>query len=442
MRRLLALCLFIPILSIAVTAPVTKSYTLKNGLRLIVRVDRRAPVVLSSIWYGVGSANEWSGITGISHMLEHMMFKGTPTFPNGVLLNEVVAKGGTQNAMTSTDFTMYYQLWPKGNLSKSFEFEADRMQHLALRPQDFDKEHQVVMEERRLRTDDNPFARLYERFNAMVFVNSPYHHLPIGWMTDIKHYTLQDLKHWYDTWYVPNNALVVVVGDVDPDAVYRLAKQYFGSIPRRALPEIKPRIEISPMGKKTLVVKTAAPTPIVFMGFQVPSFVTAQAAWQPRAIKLLSIILGGNYSARMQSRLILRDHLASQVGASYDPVARHRTLFLIHAVPQHADDMQKLIAAIQKELQALASHPVTNAELNRAKARYKSTLIYGQDQLDDEMEQIAMPEIIGLPWQSVTNLSAIDAITPQQVQAVARQYLRIDHSVTATLQPTSQQQGD
>lgn len=441
MRRFLIFCLLLPALSMAASLPVTKAYTLKNGLRLIVRVDRRAPVVLSAIWYGVGSANERSGMTGISHMLEHMMFKGTSKFPNGTLLNEVVAKGGTQNAMTSTDFTMYYQLWPKANLAKSFEFEADRMQHLAMKPADFAKEHQVVMEERRLRTDDNPMARLYERFNAMAFVNGPYHHLPIGWMTDIKHLTLSNLNHWYHEWYVPNNAVVVVVGDVDPSHVYTLAQTYFGPIPHRKLPVIKPRTEITPTGKKIMVVQTAAPTPVIMIGYQVPTFVTSKTAWQPRAIKLLSIILGGNYSARLQSQLLFKQHLASQVTTYYSPLARHRTLLLIQAIPKNTKDISILIKGIQHEVHALQQHPVTVAELKRAKARYKSSLVYSQDQLDDEMQQIAVPAILGLSWKSVTNLKAIDAITSAQVQAVAQHYLNLKQSTTAILKPVSKSQG-
>lgn len=437
MRRFICLLVFLPFLSIAGTKPITKAYTLKNGLKLIVRVDRRAPVVLSSIWYNVGSGNEHSGITGISHMLEHMMFKGTQKYPTGTLIKTVVQRGGSQNAQTGFDHTMYYQLWSKENLAQSFRFEADRMQHLVFNPAEFKKEHQVVMEERRLRTDDNPIARFYERFNAALFVNSPYHHLPIGWMTDIRQLTLKDLQYWYRQWYVPNNALIVVVGDVNPAHVYALAKQYFGSIPRHVLPVVKSRTEIPPMAQKTLVMHSDAQTPIVFMGYQVPSFATTKAMWQPRALQLLATLLGDSYSSRLTKDLVIKRHLASSVSVSYNMLAKHQTGFMISAVPQRAGQEKILIVAIKTELKRLRQQRVTAAELNRAKARYRSALVFEQDKLDDQASFLAIPALSGLSWHTVYNLAAFDAITPQQIQQVVKQYLKVHASTIAILKPKS-----
>ena len=219
-------------------------YHLKNGLTLLVKEDHRAPVVISEIWYKVGSSYEPNGTTGISHALEHMMFRGTGKFGPGVLEKIVSENGGEQNAFTDSDFTAYYQKFSVDKLAVSFELEADRMRNLLLRPQDFLKEIQVVMEERRMRVDDNPQEILLERLNAAAFVASPYHHPVIGWKNDLQNMTVEDLRKWYQTWYAPNNAILVVVGDVNPNLVYQLAQTYFSNLKPIILPKIKPKKEI------------------------------------------------------------------------------------------------------------------------------------------------------------------------------------------------------
>ncbi|HDJ86948.1 MAG TPA: insulinase family protein, partial [Chromatiales bacterium] len=221
------LLLFAP----AVAAGPVHEYRLDNGLRVLVKEDHRAPVVVSQVWYKVGSGDEHGGITGISHALEHMMFQGTAKHPAGEFSRIVAANGGRENAFTGRDYTAYFQLLAKDRLPVSFELESDRMRNLSLKEADFRKEIQVVMEERRLRTDDNPQALTYERFNAAAFVSSPYHHPVIGWMDDLRNLKIGDLRAWYRRWYAPNNATLVVVGDVDPQAVLRLAERYFGPLP-------------------------------------------------------------------------------------------------------------------------------------------------------------------------------------------------------------------
>ncbi len=272
--------LFFPLIVIANNV---HQYQLPNGLTLIVKEDHRAPVVFSSVWYKVGGSYEQNGTTGISHVLEHMMFRGTKKYPAGMLERLVSEYGGQQNAMTTNDQTVYFQKFSADKLPLSFRLESDRMHNLTLSDQDFNKEIQVVMEERRMRFDDNPNALTYERFMATAFVNNPYHHQTIGWMTDLKHMTAQDVRDWYHTWYVPNNAIVIVVGDVNPEKVLALAKHYFGPLKSKPVPTLKPRTEIPASGTKHVDVYAPANLPLLMMGYQTPSLVTAKDSWKPYA---------------------------------------------------------------------------------------------------------------------------------------------------------------
>ena len=216
-------------------------YQLENGLKLIVKEDHRAPVMVSQVWYKVGASYEPDGITGVSHVLEHMMFKGTKTHPPGEFSRIIAENGGRENAFTSQDYTTYFQRMEASRLPISFELEADRMRRLQLQEEEFQKELRVVMEERRLRTDDKPTALTYEQFIATAYTASSYRSPTIGWMDDLENMTLTDLADWYRRWYAPNNATVVVVGDVDPDEVLRLARVYFGPLKPEKIEPPKPR---------------------------------------------------------------------------------------------------------------------------------------------------------------------------------------------------------
>ena len=235
--------------------------TLKNGLKVIVKEDHRAPIMVSQVWYKVGSSYEHNGITGVSHVLEHMMFKGTKKYPPGEFSRIIAANGGQENAFTGRDYTAYFQTMEKRRLPISFEMEADRMRNVVLLEEEFKKEIQVVMEERRMRTEDNPHALTYEQFSAAAYVNSPYHWPIIGWMNDLENMNVDDLAKWYRTWYAPNNATVVVAGDVNPDEVFALAKEHFGDIEPSVIPKVKPRTEIKQKGIKRLTVKAPAQVP-------------------------------------------------------------------------------------------------------------------------------------------------------------------------------------
>ncbi|MBW6453543.1 MAG: insulinase family protein, partial [Methyloprofundus sp.] len=234
--------------SFSVNATEVHERILANGLKVLVKEQHRSPVVVTQIWYKVGSSYEPSGMTGISHMLEHMMFKGTDKHPAGEFSKIIAENGGRENAFTGRDYTAYFQTLEKSRLAISFELEADRMQHLHLLADELKKEAQVVMEERRMRTEDQPRAKLQEYLLAMAYTNSPYKNPVIGWPSDIENYQVEDLQQWYQAWYAPNNATLVVAGDVQAEEVFKLAEQYFSAIPAQVIKPLKPQKEMPQVG--------------------------------------------------------------------------------------------------------------------------------------------------------------------------------------------------
>jgi len=413
-------------------------YRLKNGLTLIVKEDHRAPVVFTSVWYKVGGSYEHNGTTGVSHVLEHMMFRGTQKYPAGMLEKLIAKNGGQQNAMTANDQTMYYQKLSADKLALSFKLEADRMHNLTLSKKDFEKEIQVVMEERRMRYDDNPNATTYERFMAAAFVNSPYHHQAIGWMTDLVHMTVQNVRDWYHTWYVPNNAVVVVVGDVKPQHVLSLAEKYFGPLKSKPVPTLKPRVEIKQMGTKRIVVDAPAKLPLLLMGYHTPSLVTAKEKWQPYALDVLSAILGGSSSSRFSKDLIRGQQIAITAQSSYSSYALHSNLFVLAGIPTPGHSIAQLQKAFLKQILAIQTHLVSTKELERVKAQVIAESTYEKDSLTNQAMNIGIPVTIGLPWQTDQNyVREIQKITPKEIQEVAKRFLTPQELTIAVLHPTA-----
>lgn len=415
-----------------------REYQLPNGLTLVVKPDHRAPIVLSEIWYKVGSSYEPDGITGISHVLEHMMFKGTPTYPPGTILTLVAAHGGTQNAMTGADFTMYYQEWAANNLDLSFTLEADRMQHLLLDPTLFNTELHVVQEERRLSIDNNPNMVTYERFNAALFPNSPYGHPDIGWPTDLKQLNVADLRHWYQTWYTPNNAILVVVGDVNANHVYELAEEHFGNIKPKMLPVNK---QFTSLTKTTTILQTVhapAKLPVIYMGFNVPSVPSEHNSQEPYTLDVINQLLTGDNSARLFKNVVRGATIATYVEGNYDLYARLPTVFAIAAQPTASHSNNELKQAILQQIQALQNTPPTQDELNRVKNAMLAMRIYNQDQLSDAAYMLGSLESVGLSAREIDNYQRqINKITPADIQAVAKKYLIPANMTVTILAPTA-----
>ena len=439
MRSVIAITL---LLGSALLQAAVHEYQLENGLKLIVKEDHRAPVVVSQVWYRVGASYEYDGITGVSHVLEHMMFKGTDAHPPGEFSRIISANGGSENAFTSSDYTAYFQRLEKSRLAVSFELEADRMRNLHLQDEEFLKEIKVVMEERRLRTEDKPTALTYEQFNATAFTSSSARIPTIGWMNDLENMELDDLQVWYERWYAPNNAIVVVAGDVEPDAVFKLAKQYFGPLkPEQVVPP-KPRIEPPQQGKRSITVRAPAEVPYTIMGYKVPVLKTAQENWEPYALAVLAGILDGGDSARLTSELVRVSQIATDAGAGYDLYDRQDSLFLLDGTPAGTHTIDEVQQALMQQLQRLKDKPVDADELARVKSRVVADAVYEQDSVFYQAMKIGKLEAIGLDWRLADEyVERINAVTAEQLQAVASKYLVDKYLTVAQLDPLPMESG-
>ncbi len=411
-------------------------FKLDNGLEIIIKQDHRAPVVVSQIWYKVGSSYEYSGITGISHMLEHMMFKGTHTLGPGEFSRILAAEGGSENAFTARDYTAYFQHLASDRLEVAFRLEADRMTGLKLDQNEFLKERDVVAEERRLRTDDKPTALTYEQFMATTYQTSPYHHPVIGWMADINNYRLEDLDRWYRRWYRPNNAVLVVAGDVDPAKVREMAQRHFGPLPPGEIRPPKPRPEIKQVGIRSLKVKAPAKLPYLVMGYKAPSLSTAGEDWEPYALAVLAAVLDGDDSARFSRHLVRGGEIAAQAGADYNLYSGLSTLFLVDGVPAKGRGIAELETALREQIERVRKEPASEKELNRIKTQVVAEDIFQRDSLFYQAMRIGMLETIGMDWRVDEDYVArIQAVTAEQVRQVARKYLVDDGLTVAVLEP-------
>jgi len=424
-----------------------QSFQLSNGMKVLVIENHRAPVVVSQIWYKVGASYEHDGITGVSHVLEHMMFKGTKKHPAGEFSDIVAANGGEENAFTGQDYTAYFQKIANDRLELCLEMEADRMRNTIFEEKEFLKEIEVVKEERRLRTDDKPTALTYERFNAVAYTNSPYRRPIVGWMEDLDTLTVDDAREWYETWYAPNNATLVVAGDVDANDVYRLAKQYFGQLSASVIPELKPRHEAKQYGTQRLTVELPAKIPYLIMGYKVPVMtpesVNGEAEWELYALEVLAGVLDGGNSARFSKNLVRGQEIATSASAGYNMSSRHETLFTLSAIPNDGVEIDVLEFALREEVSMIQSQLPDDEELERVKAQVVAAQVYQQDSTFYQAMKVGMLDTIGLPWQMKDDYVAkILSVTALQVQQVANKYL-IDESLTvAVLNPLPIENGD
>ncbi len=409
---------------------------LENGLKILVKEDHRSPVVVSQIWYKVGSSYEPGGITGASHMLEHMMFKGTDKHPAGEFSRIIAENGGDENAFTGRDYTAYFQTMEKSRLAVSFELEADRMRGLHLLPEELKKELEVVHEERRMRTEDKPRAKAEEYFMAMAYTSSPYKHPVIGWPSDIENYTVPDLQAWYQRWYAPNNATLVVVGDVQAEEVFGLAKQFFGAIKTSELQPLKPQTEMPQLGERRMTLKVPAKLPYVLLGYKVPSLNTAEQPEEAYALEVLAGVLDGGSSARLSSRLVRGKQIAVSAGAGYDLSSRLSELFMLDATPANGKNLLDMEKALKAEVTKLQKELISPEELQRIKAQVLAQAVYQRDSMFYQGMQLGMYETVGLGWQKVDQyVENINKVTAEQVQAVAQKYLQDDRLNVVYMEP-------
>ena len=419
----------------------TYEYRLSNGLKLIVREDHRAPTVAHMVWYRAGSMDEVNGKTGVAHVLEHMMFKGTKKVKSGEFSRLVAAVGGRENAFTSRDYTAYFQQVEKSKLDEVIRLEADRMSNLNFDDAEFLKEIQVVMEERRLRTEDNPSSLLNESLMATAYMSSPYRHPVIGWMNDLQNMKAIDARDWYRSWYAPNNATVVISGDVDPKQVLKTVEKYYGAVDAHELPVRKPQIEPPQKGVKQVQVKAPADSAQLTMAWKVPKLEPGKLDdVEPYALELLTAVLDGYDNARLNRSLVKQEKVVNDVGVGYDMISRGPELFLISTTMAKGKTVAQAQGSIRKALEELKQKGILESELKRIKVRILSDQIYKRDSIFGQAMEIGSTEMAGFSWKDIDYmLEKMQTITPEQVQAVAKKYL-IDEGLTiAVLDPQVRQ---
>ncbi|MBU3551084.1 pitrilysin family protein [Polynucleobacter sp. MWH-Berg-3C6] len=419
----------------------THEFMLNNGLKLIVREDHRAPTVAHMVWYRAGSMDEVNGKTGVAHVLEHMMFKGTHKVKAGEFSKLVAAVGGRENAFTSRDYTAYFQQVEKSKLDEVIRLEADRMSNLNFDDAEFLKEIQVVMEERRLRTEDNPSSLLNESLMANAYMSSPYRHPVIGWMNDLQNMKPADARDWYRSWYSPNNATVVISGDVDPKQILKAVEKYYGAITAHELPVRKPQIEPVQKGMKQVQVKAPADSAQLAMAWKVPRLEPGKLDDpEPYALELLTAVLDGYDNARLNRTLVKQEKVVNDVGVGYDMISRGPELFLISVSIAKGKTVSQAQASIRKALDELKQKGILESELKRIKVRILSDQIYKRDSIFGQAMEIGTTEMAGFSWRDIDYmLEKMQAITPEQVQAAAKKYL-IDEGLTiGVLDPQARQ---
>ncbi|MFZ0331382.1 MAG: pitrilysin family protein [Acinetobacter bohemicus] len=417
-------------------ARTTFETTLSNGLKVIIREDHRSPMVMTQIWYGVGSSDESGNLLGISHVLEHMMFKGTNKVPNDEFTRLSRLYGGSVNASTFTNYTNYYQLYPKTYLPMALELESDRMSNLLLRQQDFEPEIKVVMEERRLRTDDNPRSLAFERFKWISYPTSHYRQPVIGYMKNLQNIQLEDVKKWYRDWYTPNNAILIIVGDVDSESTLLQVQKYFGDIPARKTPPRNDVFEFDRVGYRHMELNLPVQVPNLYMAWNVRSLVTAKNPQDAYALTIIKNVLDSGISSRLQDRLVRDKKVLSAISVSYDPYNRGDSLLSISALPTDGVSLQDAEKAIQSEIDLLKTELIQAEEVERVTAKFVSNLVYSQDDIAGQTKMIGNLEINGLSFRLMDELPKhFETVTPQDIQRVANSYFVRDNLSTLYLSP-------
>ncbi len=442
LRPLAALALALAVALPAQAAPdaPVQQYTLDNGLTLIVKPDRRAPTAVHMLWVRVGSLDEENGTTGVAHMLEHLMFKGTDTLAPGEFSRRVAALGGRENAFTTRDYTGYYQQVPVGKLADVMALEADRFAHNQYSDAEFAKELEVVKEERRMRTDDNPRARLMEQQMAVTFTASPYRRPVVGWMGDLMSLKADDARAFYHRWYVPANAAVVVVGDVDPAAVRALAQKTYGAITARPVPARKPQPEPAQPGERRVQLKAVAEQAVVSLAFKVPrldGLAATPGNDDALALTVLAAVLDGYSGARLDRALTQGpDRVADSAGAGNGLIGRGPQLFTLSGVPAAGKSAAQVEAALRAQVARVAQEGVSAAELARVKTQWVASEVYKRDSVMGQAQELGSMWIQGLPPDASERLiERLRQITPAQVQAVAGKYFGDEQLTVGTLVP-------
>jgi zinc protease len=417
-----------------------QSFTLKNGMQVVVIPNHRVPVVSHMVWYKVGSADEIDGKTGLAHMVEHMMFKGTKKVGPEQFSRLVAANGGQENAFTNEDYTAFFQNVAKDKLPLMMQLEADRMANLALRDADFQPERQVVIEERRMRTENEPEALLQEQMRAALFLDGGYHHPVIGWHQDIDAYQIADVVDFHRRWYAPNNAILVVSGDITADQLRPLAEKYYGVIPPRPLPVRVRRPEPEPVAARQLEIRDQdVHQPSWARYYLAPSYHVGAHSGEHGdgdPLQLLAEIIGSGPTSRLYQELVVEQKLAASVSAEYDPDSLGQTIFAIAATPQAGVDIEVLQTALVNSLKKIALSGVSQAELERAQRKLRADVIYAKDSYHTGAMVFGQVLTTGGTIADVEDWPRrIAAVSKVQIDEAAKRLLLDQRSVTGLLLP-------
>lgn len=406
--------------------------TLDNGLRVLVQEDPRNPIVAVQLLYRVGSRNERPGVTGLAHFLEHLMFKGTPTRGRGEISRLIELNGGRENAFTTKDMTGYYVSIAADRLDLVLEIEADRMRSLLLDPAEIDSERKVVMEERRMRAEDDPEGLVYEAMNSLAFKVHPYRWPIIGWMADIARINQTELRAFYDTYYVPNNAILVIAGDVKAADALALARRRFGPIPRGATPPPVTAVEPPQIDERRLVVrKEGAQLPMVNIGWHVPNHTSADAP----ALELLSTVLSEGRSSRLYQRLVYEKRMVLGAGGEYSYSSLDPALFWFYATPLPGQTPEAVEQALLAEVERLKQEVVPDEELERARNQIEASFVWQQDSVFSRGSVLGRFEMLG-SWRLLDDfLPRLRAVTAADLQRAARLYFPVDRKNVSILLP-------
>ena len=408
---------------------------LPNGLKVLLLENHKAPLVTFQVWYRVGSRNEEWGKTGLSHVLEHMMFKGTEKVGPEKFTRMIQENGGNFNAFTSYDYTAYYENLSSDRIQVAIDLESDRMQNLVLRGEDFRTERMVVVEERRLRTEDNPQALLIEQIMATAFQIHPYRWPIIGWMEDLSRLTLEDLKDYYRIYYSPVNAFLVVAGDFKKEDLLPRIERAFGSIPRGVAPDQEKRKEPAQIGERRVLVKKEAQLPYLVMGYHVPNIPTSDSY----ALEVIAAILSRGRSSRLYRNLIQEKRLALGADADHSLLSHDPGLFYIAAEPLPGKEVAQVEKALDQEIERLQNELVKEEELEKAKNQLEAAFIYSQDSLFVQAILLARYEITA-GWKAIDDyIPSVRKVTSEDVKRVANQYLIQDNRTTGILVPLALQ---
>ncbi len=446
-RWLAALCQMLGMCGLCLALPALAQpsvFTLSNGMTLIVQPDRRAPTAVHMVWVRVGSMDESDGTSGVAHVLEHMLFKGTPRLAEGEFSRRVAAAGGRDNAFTSRDVTAYHQQVPARQLEAMMALEADRFAHNQWSDDAFAREMGVVMEERRQRVEESPQAQLFELFSATAFKAHPYRRPIIGWQSDLQSLAPDDVRQFYRRWYVPANAAVVVVGDVNVAQVRDMAERHYGRIPPAAVPARKPQLEPQQFGVRRVTLRGRTQQPLLLLGYKAPSLAhpdaTDPASRDALALTLLSAVLDGHSAARLERALVQAgqggERVADQVGASFGLSGRGPQLFMLSGAPVEGVDPERLEAALKAEIARVARDGLSPAELERVKNQWSASEVFKRDSMFAQARELGSHWAQGWsPAASDRILQRLRAVTAEEVQSVARRYFSDDQLTVGLLLP-------